>query len=279
MKKITGMLAAMLIAVSACGNMLSASAADQVYYPGTVCDGFEPYAKDIITVEVPEGLPVSVEIVQHSPERENLLLYKYDAAEPGSYVFRAEPGSYTVTLTSDAVRGSAVRSSAFTVFVINDANDSVGDDAYDFTDFRIICSRKMIEDSETADVTLSEAASGLTEGVLIYSQKAEFKQYGGYRGDYDGDGDTDNADAQLVLNDYAAWVADKSFKPDQPAGRIAAADYDGDGQLTAADAQVILNFYTMTVAGQIPQWPDGIPDARNFVIGADGRVVIADEPV
>ena len=276
MKKITGMLVAVLIAVSACGNMLSASAADASYYPDSVCDGFEPYAKDLITVQVPDDLSVSIDIMQHSQERENLLLYKHDAKQPGFYMFRVEPGSYTVTLTADAVRGSAVKSSAFTVFVINDANDSVGDDAHDLTDYQIICSKSMIEDSGISGITLSEAASGLTEGVLIYSQKAEFKQYNGFRGDYDGDGDTDNADAQFVLNDYAAWVADQTFQPDIPAGRIAAADYDGDGRLTAADAQEILTFYTMTVAGRIPQWSDGIPDARNYAISAEGKVIIAE---
>ncbi len=276
MKRITGILAAMLVAVSAYSNIFYVSAADDYYYPDSVCDDFEPYSKDIITIQVPDDLPVSIEIIQHSQERENLLLYKYDANQSGFYVFHVEPGSYTVSLTAAAVRGSAVKSSASCEFVMNDANDSVGDEAHDLTDYKIVCSKKMIEDSEVSGITFSEAASGLTERALVYTQKAEFMQYSGFRGDYDGDGDTDNADAQLVLNDYAAWVADQSFRPDIPAGRIAAADYDGDGTLSAADAQEILTFYTMTVAGQIPQWSDGIPDARKFTITTDGKVVIAD---
>lgn len=276
MKKQLSLFAAMLIAVSVAGNMQSAAAEDTAVYPESVCPGFEPLSDDLITVTVTDPLPVSVEIVQHSPERENLVLYQYDAKSAGTYIFRAEPGDYTVKVTAEAVKGSAVRYFAYSAFRINDANDSVGEDAYELTDYQLSCSCLAVDSSQPCLPVVSDPESAVSDGKMYITQHMDFKQYAVFRGDYDADGDTDNADAQLVLNDYAAWVADKEFRPDKAPGQIAAADYDGDGNLSAADAQEILLFYTMQVAGQIPQWSDGIPDVRNYVINDAGKVVIAD---
>ncbi len=67
------------------------------------------------------------------------------------------------------------------------------------------------------------------------------------KGDLNGDGIIDCADAQLVLKTYAEIVAERGKADDE---MLAVADVNGDGELSAEDAQLLINQYVRNLASR-----------------------------
>lgn len=240
-------------------------AAANAVYAETVCEGFAPIYDDEILVNAPfEGI-FAVKVVQHSPERENLVLYDgtFAGAADTDYIFRAEPGDYTVYITVDAVRNSAVKRTFSQDFTI-DNPDFVKPDETFFTKTQYLFDLSLtgIAGDAAADPERTEAHAEITGEVNTVTNSVSFKQYARCRGDFDGDGVTDLIDAQLTLNEYAASLTGSVSDAPADAETAAACDIDGDGELTAIDAQQILMFYASTLVGETPEWLDGLPDDR-----------------
>lgn len=234
-------------------------------YVETVCEGFDPVYDDTVVVYAPIDGAFSVTVVQHSPERENLLLYEgtFEGTADTAYVFRAEPGDYTVAVTVDAVRNSAVRRTFSQDFTIANPDFVTGDESpFSQTAYIFDLTVTQVAGNAAADPEHTEAHAEITDGVNAVTNSLNFKQYARYRGDFDGDGITGIVDSQLTLMEYAAWLVGAESENPADAETAAACDIDGDGVLSAVDAQQILMFYAATLVGEIPEWLDGLPDSR-----------------
>lgn len=240
-------------------------AADTDIYVETVCEGFDPVYDDTIVVNAPIDGVCSVTVVQHSPERENLLLYEgtFEGAAGTAYIFRAEPGDYTVSLTVDAVRNSAVKRTFSQDFTIENPDFVISDEAFFVkTSYIFDLTVTTVAGNAAADPERTEAHAEIADDVNTVTNSVNFKQYARFRGDFNGDGITDAVDSQLTLMEYAAWLVDTESENPADAETFAACDIDGDGLLTATDAQYILVFYAATLVGETPEWFDGLPDSR-----------------
>ena len=97
-----GLLSAALLS---CGAAIPAAAAEQTNEPvdvKTVCTGYEPLSDDLMFITLKAALPVRAELIQHSLERDPLVLY--DSTLTGStagtkYRYAVERGDYTLRLT------------------------------------------------------------------------------------------------------------------------------------------------------------------------------------
>ncbi|MBR4201440.1 MAG: hypothetical protein IKQ91_09255, partial [Oscillospiraceae bacterium] len=93
---------------------LTAAAADnkepETVKVESVCQDFVPLSDDIIRILPTEDCTLTAKIVQHSPERENLVLYDstLELKQGVYYVFAAEPGSYTAYFSMEAIENSKV---------------------------------------------------------------------------------------------------------------------------------------------------------------------------
>ena len=103
MKKTTRIAGALLAAASlfcSFGSMsaFAAEAEPATVSVPTVCPDYVPLSDDTISILPADDCTLTAKIVQHSPERENLVLFdsKIDMKKGVYYEFAAEPGSYTV---------------------------------------------------------------------------------------------------------------------------------------------------------------------------------------
>ena len=225
-------------------------------------DDFEPVGDDIVAVSGLTDDPFSVQIIQHSPERDNLLLYDNDfaAEDEPVYFYRIEPGDYTVRITAEAVKASAVKRTFEYDFTIENPDYSTEPDVFARTQYGFQLVLESVGGDNPAEPALTDTESGIEDGSNVILQTVTFGRYSCFRGDYNGDGLTDAGDAQLTLVEYLESIV--GGNPSADAEQIAACDIDGDGALTAADAQQILTFYLAEVVGEVPVWQDGIPDVR-----------------
>lgn len=235
---------------------LPVQAAEQTVCIETVCPDFEPLSEDIIRFSGLENNRVQIRIVQHSPERENLLLYDTELqSEPEhNYIFRAEPGDYTITVSTPTVSGGAAVSTYTQKFTIDNADFSDAPQ-YEKTEVCFTGSYLQAKDTEIAAPEQLSANTEYADGVKQQAAEIGFPRYQRIRGDFDGDGTVDVSDAQQTLNAYAELLSDKPAEIVPAAS--AACDISGDGRLDAEDAQAILLYYSETLAGNTPHWQDG----------------------
>ena len=228
----------------------------------TVCPGFVPTSKDEIQFFGLYYNDAHIKIVQHSPERENLVLYDADIVCAPDYVYRfaAEPGNYTISISTDTVFNSAAVSTYTQDFTIENADYAVNPSYFKTT--VLFCGKYM----KTADSAEAEPSLLMSDSYYAIEVKNPinvigFPRYSRVRGDFNGDGKAELTDAQLTLNHYVKVLAGNpaSVEP----GVAAACDITGDGVLDPADAQQILMFYTANMAGNRPVWQDGTTDAAH----------------
>lgn len=238
---------------------------DNTVYIETVCPDFKPLGEDAFVFSGLGNNYVNIEIVQHSPERENLVLYRAKIAsdKKDSYVFRAEPGDYTVWITTSTIFSGAADIGYKQDIKIENPDYSTGEDAFTATRCNFFGKYLAAADTDQpeAEKLLEETAprdkSDTTKNIFC---TVGFPRYNRQRGDFNGDGSIDSADAQLTLNTYADALAGKTDTT-QPAARHAC-DINGDGALDSADAQNILIYYVEETTGNTPKWPDGSTAAK-----------------
>ena len=272
MNKLTKSILSLLSCMAAAAPCtLNAQAAEQsetdgnTVYIETVCPDFKPLGEDAFVFSGLYNNNVNIEIVQHSPERENLELYNttLESDKTKLYVFRAEPGDYTVTISTASVFGGSPDCTYTQDVKIENPDYATGEDAFSATRYAFFGKYLSTADSEKA------AAQKLYEEPVLRSNSETkkgvmcavgFPRYNRQRGDFNGDGSIDSADAQLTLNTYADALAGKTDTT-QPAARHAC-DINGDGALDSADAQNILIYYVEETTGNTPKWPDGSTAAK-----------------
>lgn len=248
---------------AAFSSVLPASAAEQtepennLIYADTVCPDFEPNGSDMIVFNGCYSNPVKIKIVQHSPERENLLLYDTAAKleKEDMLLFRAEPGSYTISVSTPDIFNSASYCTYTQDFTIENPDYADETQPYQATEYLFFGKYLKTADSEesAAQVLTTDQMYAQNNNRFIVS--LGFPRYGRLRGDYNGDGVADLADAQLTLREYGKVLSGK--KTDTEPGVLAACDITGDGVIDVADAQQILMYYAEAMANKIPHWKDG----------------------
>ncbi|MBQ9905440.1 MAG: dockerin type I repeat-containing protein [Oscillospiraceae bacterium] len=229
----------------------------------SVCPDFVPLGKDEIRFFGLFYNNTHIKITQHSPERKNLLLYESDIqCDPNDiYVFPAEPGDYTIEISTGKIYNSPCVYTYTQDFTIDNADYST-DPQYSKTIISF-CGKYLRADDDNAgempELLSSESYYNIGEKVPYIA--VGFPRYARSRGDYNGDGQVDSADAQLTLNTYADILAGipGSVLP----AAWAAGDINGDGTIDSADAQNILMFYVDAIAGNTPHWPDGTTDGAH----------------
>ena len=229
----------------------------------SVCPDFVPLGKDEIRFFGLFYNNTHIKITQHSPERKNLLLYESDIqCDPNDiYVFPAEPGDYTIEISTGKIYNSPCVYTYTQDFTIDNADYST-EPQYSRTIISF-CGKylRAADDNagEMPELLSSESYYNIGEKVPYIA--VGFPRYARSRGDYNGDGQVDSADAQLTLNTYADILAGipGSVLP----AAWAAGDINGDGTIDSADAQNILMFYTDAIAGNTPHWPDGTTDGAH----------------
>lgn len=233
-----------------------AETAEQIVYIESVCPDFTPLSDDLILFSGLQYNKAHIRIVQHSPERENLLLYEteLDCQPQHTYVFPAEPGEYTVTIRTQTVFGCAAVSDYTQDFTIENADFSENPQ-FAKTNMVFAGAYLRTEDSAPANPELLSAEVKYEDNIKNAVTEIGFPRYQRIRGDYNGDTAVDSADAQLTLNVYSETLAGNPSET-LPAA-AAACDINGDGILDSADAQYILLFYAEDIAGNTPHWPDG----------------------
>ena len=261
-----GLLSAALLS---CGAAIPAAAAEQTNEPvdvKTVCTGYEPLSDDLMFITLKAALPVRAELIQHSPERDPLVLY--DSTLTGStagtkYRYAVERGDYTLRLTYSPVTAS--KSNDRTVeykFTMENADYSEAPNTFTHTDMEITITGKSCKATEKLAPAAGKPTDTYKDGIKTQTLGVQLDYYAGGRGDYNGDGSTDVSDAQLVLRAYVEGIAGKVTENAPNAMQSTTCDINGDGTISVEDAQCILKFYTATVAGLEPVWPDGVKDPR-----------------
>ena len=237
---------------------IPAAAAEQTSEPvdvKTVCMGYEPLSNDLMFITMKAALPVRAELIQHSPERDPLVLY--DSTITGStagttYRYAVERGDYTLRLTYSPVTAS--KSNERTVeykFTMDNADYSKAPNQFERTEMAITVTGKSCKATETLAPAAGKPADTIQDGIKTQTLGVQLDYYAGARGDFNGDGSTDVSDAQLVLRAYVESIAGKVTE-----------NAPNAMQISVEDAQSILKFYTATVAGLEPVWPDGVKDPR-----------------
>lgn len=89
------------------------------------------------------------------------------------------------------------------------------------------------------------------DGVIIFEHHVMIQYASKVKGDADGNGEVNIADATAVLTYYACKSAglETTISPDD-------ADTDGNGEVGINDATAILTYYAMSASGLAPEWSD-----------------------
>lgn len=231
-------------------------------------DDYDPVGDDVLIMSIPAAeydQRTKVTIVQHSPERENLVLYECELHPQDGclYSFRMEPGDYTVSVARSSVRRGALSSVYTEDLTIENADYSVAPDQFDYTCYSIAVEATVIGNDADAAPVSERTETAVTDGCKNAGEKITFGEYDIMRGDYDGNGEITALDAQNILSAFAAELTDDPDAPVLTAAQKAACDIDGNGKLTALDAQTVLMFYAEGMVGGSPLWPDEQSAAEN----------------
>lgn len=267
MKTIINRAAAMLLSAAAvcCGAAFPASAADTApVVLKTVCPGYEPLSDDMLYLTPDPAMPVRIELVQHSPERANLVLYKSTlepAAAGTKYACAVEPGDYTLRVTYSPVKSSINNDKTVEhLFKIENADYAPADAPFTKTEMTVSMPAQLCSAAQALGPAVGRTTQVVKNAVNTCSVSIPLSYYSGERGDFDGNGVTDVADAQYVLKEYVETLSGKTGSAN--AMQKTVCDIDGDGKLSVSDVQYILIFYTEALSGKNPKWPDGASDHR-----------------
>ena len=218
-------------------------------------EDYEPVGRDVLMVLVPQNEQCRVTVTQHSPERENLLLFDAMLAPESRnevYEFALEPGDYTLSLSAPIVAGTARMQNGTIDLTVENSDFSGG--AFDQTQIGIQASFAAVtgNDDAAAVITADEPEIKVSAKTVLYH--AVFPRYQAMRGDFDGDSDVDADDAQGTLITYLMRLANKADQITATAEHQAVCDIDADSALTADDAQYILAYYLNDLAHTPVSW-------------------------
>ncbi|MCQ2417467.1 MAG: dockerin type I domain-containing protein [Oscillospiraceae bacterium] len=217
-------------------------------YVSALYDDYDPIGQDYLTVSVPEKQSMKIEIVQHSPERENLKLFSIETESTDAeamYHFRLEPGSYTICLSNSKVRDGGLDASWISDFVIDNADYAAEEDMFFWTEYKLLTKTDTLDDAEKwhAPEIVSDATKNQDSTYRYRETEIVFSQYDRLLGDYDGDQAVTSLDAQKTLEYYAAGLSETSLDTPPTNAQLAAVDIDGDNSISPSDAQEILSMY------------------------------------
>jgi len=207
-------------------------------------------------VDAEEDMQCSIAVIQHSPERENLVLYSLDLSlkKGNATAFNLEPGDYTVRTTVKATKDGYAPLHAEENFVVENADYS------GLTSFDIYEHITLNKNDETADSVQIESISQTTddkekeEKTMECLYQLRFAQYDRLRGDYDGNGLITLDDAREVLQYHVMQLT--NIVPEKPPtqGQIVACDIDNNGVLGIEDVKMILDYSVATSIGLDYHW-------------------------
>ncbi len=199
---------------------------------------------------------ITMELYQHSPERENLLYsnYTFENAKQGNvWTVQLEPGSYTVQMTARILKDGSMKQTFRQDFDIVDADDHTGTV---FTDFTVNISETQIADTEEAGKNTGEIEQVPEEdGLKVLQQNVSFDYYDRLRGDFDGDGAITAVDATKTLIESGNAMIGNPYEELTP-GKLAACDMNHNGIPDVKDTMAILRYFGEKNAGREPVWED-----------------------
>ena len=119
-------------------------------YMTALYEDYDPVGDDVLCISAIET--ADVKIVQHSPERENLVLFdcRILPVFTTEHLFRMEPGDYTISITMSNVEGGATKSTYTEDFTIENADYSVAPDQFDHTRYDITLATEALADNAEA---------------------------------------------------------------------------------------------------------------------------------
>ena len=207
-----------------------------------------------LLVTVTEETAYQIEIIQHSPERENLTLYDITyTQQPGTaWSFKLEPGSYTVRTTVNATADGfspQYTEQFFTVNNVDYTNEFKTAEIY----HTISLNRESGDNTPHKPVT-AELTNEIRDDVLTVERSLSFARYERIRGDYNGDGQIALADARAVLEQHTMNLADIESETPPTEGQIAACDINNNDKLDIEDAKSILDYATAAGIGLDFNW-------------------------
>ncbi len=133
---------------------------------------------------------------------------------------------------------------------VNAWNDSHDADVVFSSDYAQVLLYEIDED--TIGVAVDTDSDGTYDTTIFETTAPET-----IKGDINGDGIVNIADATLVLSMYSKSAAGLPLD-EYTEAQILAADIDGDGQVLIADSAAILKFYAQSSAGMNPTWDNAI---------------------
>ena len=226
-------------------------------YMTALYDDYDPVGDDVLCINATES--ADVKIVQHSPERENLVLFDciVTPAAATEHLFRMEPGNYTIYISMSNIENGVTKSVYQMDFAIDNADYSVAPNQFDHTRYDITLATEALADNAAALPKMQqETEAQVRDNVKYACDVITFGRYTLMRGDYDGNKEITALDAQNVLAAYASALTDDLDPDALTYAQRAACDIDGNGQLTALDAQYILMYYSEDMIGDTPLWPE-----------------------
>lgn len=226
---------------------------------------YAPNGFDRVRVTVPQHENVKVQIFQHSPERENLLLFDAGLAageEDSDFYFQMEPGDYTIRIFANTVKDGFVNTLYTDDFTVENPDYSAEPHVFAQGVYTYKLQMEEINELDDSRALATQPEITYEDQLMERTREVTFGRYERLRGDFDDDHEITAMDAQAVLNHFlASMLEDPNAEGLANPAQFAACDIDGDKELSAADAQYILSYFADSVAGVTPSWSDvNIPD-------------------
>ena len=252
------------VPASAAETAPSEPAAPVVTVVESVIEDYVPTSTDVIAVHAKSSTPLHIKVVQHSPERENLVMYdnQFEQAENPVYMYHVEPGQYTVTINYPLVYSGPLVGSYVKDFTIDNSDYSEEPEIFSQTQYGIELESKFIEETKKAEAVQTNTETQIKAGAKQVINSVTLERYDCYRGDFNNDTKTDLRDSRETLKEYVYNFVDSERNDAATPMQVASCDIDGDGKIGLRDAHYVLVFYTTHMVQIKPSWPDGIEDIR-----------------
>lgn len=202
-----------------------------------------------VILHIPEEETLFVQIIEHSPEQKNLVLYDTELKESTDtdHVFSLESGEYTIVCSTYYLTDNYKTKSFTQDFTIENPDFS---DTLTETNYELTVDIMLREDDDDTESQMTPLQESTTEGICTLSQQMHFTRYNGNFGDYDRDGVITMQDAMETLTCYNSGELGLPLPCN--AAEKAACDIYPDGEITIEDAMAILQYYNDGILG-IPQ--------------------------
>ena len=193
----------------------------------------------------------SLEIVQHSEEREALCLYSLETQNSVEtiYYFQLEPGSYELTLSAPMLaNGIGIQTYTFPFTIANPDYET----QFSSTSYLLSFAYQLADSDDNAGFQLSDEQMNTQNDLCTISRTLYCKAMQGMLGDINADQKITVQDAMMVLTHYAAQIVGKPAVLVNKQALLA--DIDSNGILNTVDATLILQYYLKTLIGETPSW-------------------------